>query len=128
MGTGSSRSLTSLPHPRDQSGTPLLHISHIVITPLGEAVDAGIVKVPIIGRANLQEAPSENAAEMYREHLVTGYKRWQRSCAEWEEVGKKALLFVMCESTNAADEIAKVLNTDAQFAELNGKTLTCTPT
>ena len=107
--------------PRDQSGTPLLHI--VCDTPLGEAVDAGIVKVPIIGRANLQEAPSDNAAERYREHLVTGYKRWQRSCAEWEEVGKKALLFVMCESTNAADEIAKVLNTDAQFAELNGKTL-----
>ena len=107
--------------PRDQHGTPLSHI--VCDTPLGEAVDAGIVKVPIIGRANLQEAPSDNAAERYREHLVTGYKRWQRSCAEWEKVGKKALLFVMCESTNAADEIAKVLNTDAQFAELNGKTL-----
>ena len=107
--------------PRDQRGTPLSHI--VCDTPLGEAVDAGIVKVPIIGRANLQEAPSDNAAERYREHLLTGYKRWEQSCAEWEAVGKKALLFVMCENTKAADEIAKVLNTDAQFAELNGKTL-----
>ena len=107
--------------PRDQSGTPLLHI--VCDTPLGEAVDAGIVKVPIIGHANLQETPSDNAAEKYREHLVTGYKRWQQSYAEWEAVGKKALLFVMCENTKAADEIAKVLNTETQFAQLNGKTL-----
>ena len=36
---------------------------------------------------------------------------------------KKALLFVMCEDTKAADDIATRLNTDEAFKELNGKTI-----
>lgn len=50
--------------PKDQSGKFFNHI--VCDTPLGEAVDAGIVKVPIIGTANLQPEPSENASEKYR--------------------------------------------------------------
>ena len=107
--------------PKDQGGN---YFDHIVCdTPLGEAVDAGIVKVPIMGYANLREAPSDNAAEKYREHLNVGYERWKKSFEEWKEVGEKALLFVMCENTQAADAIAELLNTDPFFEELNGKTL-----
>lgn len=107
--------------PKDQGGKFFDHI--ICDTPLGEAVDGGIVKVPIMGRADLKEAPSENAAEKYREHLNIGYKRWKVSFSEWEKSGKKALLFVMCENTQAADEIAELLNMDPFFEALNGKTL-----
>ena len=90
----------------------------------GEAVDAGIVKVPIIGESDdLKEAPSENAAEKYSAYLHVGYKRWRESFEEWKQSGKKVLLFVMCENTQAADEIANVLNTSPFFEELNGKTL-----
>ena len=107
--------------PKDQGGKPFKHI--VCDTPLGEAVDAGIVKVPIMGYSNLREAPSENAAEKYREHLEIGYKRWLKSFEEWEKVGEKALLFVMCENTQAADTIYELLNTDPFFEELNRKTL-----
>lgn len=107
--------------PKDRNDNPFKHI--ICDTPLGEAVDAGIVKVPIIGKADLKEAPSENAAEKYRDHLVVGYKRWSESFKEWEKSGEKVLLFVMCESTQAADEIANCLNTDPFFENLNQKTL-----
>ncbi len=107
--------------PRDRSGTPLKHI--VCDTPLGEAVDAGIVKVPVIGSAALQQNSSDNAAEKYRAHLELGYKRWKASFFEWEKVGKKVLLFVMCENTQAADQITKLLNTDPHFEKLNGKTL-----
>ncbi len=107
--------------PRDQGGNPFRHI--ICDTPLGEAVYAGIVKVPIIGEAEMREAPSENAAEKYREYLEVGYRRWRESFEEWKISDKKVLMFVMCEDTQAADEIAEALNTDPYFEQLNGKTL-----
>ena len=40
-----------------------------------------------------------------------------------KKAGKKPLLFVMCENTNAADQIAARLNGDEVFKELNGRTL-----
>ena len=42
---------------------------------------------------------------------------------EWGKSGKKALMFVMTEDTEAADQIANRLNTDPQYKELNGKTI-----
>ena len=107
--------------PKDERGRFFNHV--VCDTPLGEAVDAGIVKVPIIGQADLQLGPSENAAEKYRQHLEIGYRKWKESLDEWQKLEEKALLFVMCENTRAANEIAEVLNTDPFFEELNGKTL-----
>lgn len=109
--------------PKDDKGQLFKHV--ICDTPLGEAVDGGIVKTPIIGRADrdLHEEPSENAAYRYNRHLRLGYQRWLRSKAEWEQSGKKVLLFVMCESTEEADGIANRLNTDETFSELNGRTI-----
>lgn len=107
--------------PKDDRGIVFRHV--IVDTPLGEAVDAGIVKTPIIGRGeNLAEQSSDDAARKYEHHLTVGYKRWLASKDEWERSGKKALMFVMTENTEAADQIANRLNTDPVFAELNGKT------
>ncbi|MGA8185452.1 MAG: DEAD/DEAH box helicase family protein [Terriglobia bacterium] len=109
--------------PKDNKGQPFKHI--VCDTPLGEAVDGGIVKTPIIGRAqqDLSEEPSDDAAHRYGRHLQLGYERWKKSCREWEKSGKKALLFIMCEDTDAADQITRRLNTDSAFADLNGKTI-----
>ena len=109
--------------PKDNKGQSFKHI--ICDSPLGEAVDGGIVKTPIIGKADrsLSEEPSDNAAYRYDRHLRLGYERWRRSKQEWEKSGKKALLFVMCEDTEAADQIATRLNTDDTFEELKGKTI-----
>lgn len=109
--------------PKDNKGQLFKHI--VCDTPLGEAVDGGIVKTPIIGRADLSTDgdPSDNAAYRYDRHLRLGYARWQKSKEEWEKSKKKALLFVMCENTDAADEITTRLNTDSAFADLNGKTI-----
>jgi type III restriction enzyme len=94
-------------------------------TPLGEAVDAGIVKTPIIGRADrkLEEQPGENAAYIFERHLLLGYERWMSSRDEWQKSGKKALLFVMCNSTAEADQITQRLNIDELFKDLNGGTI-----
>lgn len=108
--------------PKDEKGRVFRHV--VCDTPLGEAVDAGIVKTPIIGHGSqLTERAHGDAAYKYENHLTLGYKRWLASRDEWEKSGKKALLFVMTESTEAADQIAFRLNNDQSFAELNGKTI-----
>lgn len=108
--------------PKDDRGNVFKHI--VCDTPLGEAVDAGIVKTPVIGQtANLTERTHDDAGYRYEQHLLLGYRRWLQSMEEWEKSGKKALLFVMTESTEAANGIAKRLNSDPLFAELNGKTI-----
>ncbi|MGK2964029.1 MAG: DEAD/DEAH box helicase, partial [Tepidiformaceae bacterium] len=108
--------------PKDNSANYFKHI--VCDTPLGEAVDAGIVKTPIIGRAGkLTEQATENAAYRYEAHLKLGYERWLLSKEEWFPSGKKPLLFVMCENTEAANDIATRLNGDAVFKELNGRTI-----
>jgi type III restriction enzyme len=109
--------------PKDDRGQVFKHI--VCDTPLGEAVDGGIVKTPIIGRTEkaLELQPDDNAAYRFERHLRLGYERWRLSKEEWQKSGKKALMFVMCEDTGAADQIATRLNTDEAFAELNGRTI-----
>lgn len=108
--------------PKDNKGNVFRHV--VCDTPLGEAVDAGVVKTPIIGHGDrLVERAHEDAAYKYENHLVLGYERWRRSKEEWDRSGKKALLFVMTENTDAADQIANRLNVDPVFKELNGKTI-----
>jgi type III restriction enzyme len=108
--------------PKDNKGQFFQNI--ICDFPLGEAVDAGIVKTPIIGRAtNLKEQPGDDAAVVYQRHLLLGYERWKASRDEWARSGKKPLMFVMTEDTEAADQIARELNRSELFKELNGRTI-----
>lgn len=121
-GVGITAQLDFSATPKDKDGNLFKHI--ICDSPLGEAVDAGIVKVPVIGHvAGLQERADENAAYKFDEHLRLGYARWVKSDEEWKASGKKPLLFVMCENTKAADEITTRLNTDTTFSLVNGKTI-----
>ncbi|MFT3991402.1 MAG: DEAD/DEAH box helicase family protein [Luteolibacter sp.] len=108
--------------PKDNRANFFKHI--VCDTPLGEAVDAGIVKTPIIGRAGkLVEQATDDAAYKYEAHLKLGYQRWLKSREEWLPSGKKPLLFVMCNDTKEADEITRRLQGDAVFKELNGRTI-----
>lgn len=121
-GDGLAAQLDFSATPKDNKANYFKHI--ICDTPLGEAVDAGIVKTPIIGRAgNLIEQATDNASYRYEAHLKLGYQRWLKSNEEWAKSGKKPLLFVMCEDTTAADQIAARLGGDDLFKELNGRTL-----
>ncbi|MBN2061150.1 MAG: DEAD/DEAH box helicase family protein, partial [Deltaproteobacteria bacterium] len=108
--------------PKDNHGRIFQHV--VCDTPLGEAVDGGIVKTPIIGRGQgLSERPSNDASERYEQHLLMGYQRWLKSREEWDKSGKKPLLFVMTEDTEAADQITRRLNGDPIFSELNGRVI-----
>jgi type III restriction enzyme len=107
--------------PKDNSGRIFQHV--VCDTPLGEAVDGGIVKTPVIGKGKRWETrAATDASDRFQEQLMVGYARWLKSKEEWQKSGKKPLLFVMTENTEAADQIAHRLNTDALFRELNGKT------
>ncbi len=108
--------------PKDNKGQVFRHV--VCDTPLGEAVDAGIVKTPVIGHGErLVERAHSDAGYKYENHLSLGYKRWLASKDEWEKSGKKALLFVMTENTEAADQITQRLNSDPIYSELNGRTI-----
>jgi len=108
--------------PKDDKGILFKHI--IVDTPLGEAVDGAIVKTPVIGRGEkLVEQASDNAGIHFQHHLLLGYNRWLASKREWEKSGKKPLMFVMCDSTEAADQITEELNKNPLYAELNHCTI-----
>jgi type III restriction enzyme len=108
--------------PKDNHGQIFQHV--VCDAPLGEAVDGGIVKTPIIGRGQgLSERPSNDASERFEQHLLMGYQRWLKSREEWHKAGKKPLLFVMTEDTQAADQITRRLNRDPIFSELNGRVI-----
>jgi type III restriction enzyme len=109
--------------PKDNKGQIFKHV--VCDTPLGEAVDGGIVKTPVIGRADhrLEEQPGDDAAYVYERHLLLGYERWKASRDEWSKSSKKALLFVMCNNTAEADQITRRLNTDDLFSDLKGSTI-----
>jgi type III restriction enzyme len=109
--------------PKDNKGLLFKHI--VCDTPLGEAVDAGIVKTPLIGQASrkLVEQADDNAAYRWEQHLLLGYDRWKASRDEWKASGKKPLLFIMCDDTDAADQITQRFNNDPLFEQLNGKTI-----
>ncbi len=107
--------------PKDNRGQVFQHV--VCDTPLGEAVDGGIVKTPVIGKGKgWLERTSTDASEKFEEQLRVGYARWLKSKEEWEKSGKKPLLFVMTEDTSDANQIAHRLNTDPVFRELNGRT------
>lgn len=94
--------------PKDQSGVLFREI--VVDYPLAQAVGDGIVKVPVIGEiGGPVELPATNAADRYRQWLEAGVARWRRFRDELAKAGKKPVLFVMCEDTQSADEVADYL-------------------
>ena len=108
--------------PKDNRGRPFPHT--VVDTPLGEAVDGGIVKAPVVGVGEgLTERQTADPADRFEAHLTLGYAQWEKSCEEWAGSGKHPILFVMCASTNEADAIARRLDTSPAYAGLNGRTV-----
>ncbi len=108
--------------PKHNDGTLFQHI--VSDFPLGEAVDAGIVKVPVIGKSD-ELKPFElasDAFEEYRNHLILGYQQYEAAFTEWEGTSKP-VLFVMTENATKANEIAAKLGSDDRFPLLKGKVL-----
>jgi type III restriction enzyme len=100
--------------PRDQKGVPFRHI--VVDYPLAQAVADGIVKTPLIGEiegASLELG--ETAVQRYRRWLDVAVARWRKFDEVLTPAGRRPVLFVMCEDTEAADEIGDHLATLKDF-------------
>jgi len=108
--------------PKHNNGELFRHI--ICDFPLGEAVDGGIVKVPVLGESDdLQVKGDKNTPghEKYRNHLEIGYQRYAKTFEEFEKT-RKPILFVMTEDAKSADEIARFLDND-DFPLIKGRVL-----
>lgn len=101
--------------PKDQSGTFFRHI--VVDYPLAQAVRDGIVKTPLIGELRgAQVQLGDTAVQRYRQWLDVAVARWRRFHEVLTEAGQTPVLFVMCENTQAADEVADYLRQLPDFA------------
>lgn len=108
--------------PKHNDGKLFRHI--VCDFPLGEAVDAGIVKVPVIGESTHIVAEPDKTLppeERFRTHLQVGYELWKSKYEALKAV-RTPILFVMTEDTDAADKITSYLDGDA-FPELKGRVL-----
>jgi type III restriction enzyme len=108
--------------PKHNNGELFRHI--ICDFPLGEAVDAGIVKVPVLGESEeltVQGDAKTPAYIRYANHLRIGYERYKISYEELEKT-RKPILFVMTEDAQSANEIANYLDSD-EFPLLKGRVL-----
>lgn len=108
--------------PKHTDGTLFRHI--ICDFPLGEAVDAGIVKVPVLGEAEeiVERGDKHTPADKrFAAHLEVGYRRY---AAQYDQLSRvrKPILFVMTEDAKAANEVAAYLDSD-QFPLLKGHVL-----
>ncbi|MGQ9807196.1 MAG: DEAD/DEAH box helicase [Armatimonadota bacterium] len=108
--------------PKHNDGSLFRHI--VVDFPLGEAVDAGIVKVPVLGESDelvVRGDKKTPAHERYAMHLQLAYQRYERIYEELHQV-RKPILFVMTEDAQSANEIAAYLDSD-HFPLLEGRVL-----
>jgi type III restriction enzyme len=101
--------------PKDQKGRAFRHV--VVDYPLAEAVDDGIVKTPVIGELHGAEPElGDTALQRYRRWIDAAVGRWRKFDEELSPAGKRPVLFVMCENTQAADEVGDYLQQLPDFA------------
>lgn len=90
--------------------------------PLPDAIAAGIVKEPLLGELSDPHAvPSDDASVVYRQWIDAGVARVKDYEALHQQAGKQPVLFLMAADTDAADQIARYLETLDGF---NGRVLT----
>jgi type III restriction enzyme len=91
---------------------------HVVVDyPLAQAVEDGIVKTPLIGEIRGATVElGDSAVQRYRQWLDVAVGRWRKFDEALAPSGKRPVLFVMCENTQAADEVGDYLRQRPDFA------------
>lgn len=87
--------------------------------PLKQAIIDNIVKRPIKGISNIDEAKSDIASVRYAGFLTAAVERWKEYKDQLSPLSKKPILFVMMTNTKEADEIGDWLQTKypSEFGE-----------
>jgi type III restriction enzyme len=101
--------------PKTQQGTIFRHV--VCDYPLAQAVADGIVKTPLIGEVRGASIElGDSAAQRYRQWLDVAVARWRKFNEALEPAGKRPVLFVMAENTQAADEVGDYLRQRPEFS------------
>jgi type III restriction enzyme len=79
--------------------------------PLKQAIFDNVVKRPVKGIANIEEAKSDIASMRYQGFLVAGVERWREYREQLRPLGKKPILFIMMNDTKEADDVGDWLRT-----------------
>jgi type III restriction enzyme len=97
--------------PRHDNGA--IFVQTVSDYPLVEAIHQNVVKHPVLpdaaSRAKLQDRKSALFTEKYTDYLGLGIEEWKKSDAEHQQLGKKAVLFVMVDDTRNCDEVGAYL-------------------
>lgn len=97
--------------PRHDNGA--IFVQTVSDYPLVEAIAQNVVKSPVLpdaaSRAKLTEYQSPIITEKYADYLQLGIEEWRKSYAEHEQLGKKAVLFVMVDDTKNCDAVGEHL-------------------
>jgi type III restriction enzyme len=118
-GSGINMELDFSATPKNKNGAFFSWI--IVDFPLKEAIEMNILKRPLKGKVGkAKEVASTKAHEKYRAWIDAGIRRWREYKQKLQKLNKRPVLFVMCESTEAANDVYNYLNS---ISDLKGKVL-----
>jgi len=88
---------------------------------LKEAIQMNIVKLPLRGEVKgAEEIRSTKTSEKYKAWIDAGIYRWREYKKKLKILGKKPVLFIMCEDTKQADDVFEYVNS---ISDLKGKIL-----
>jgi len=97
--------------PKDQNGTFFPWI--ISDYPLAQAIEDNIVKTPLIVHQTDKTSPDNkyisNAFNAYQEWIQIALKRYDEHFKAYGNLFQKPVLFIMCEETKQADQVAEGL-------------------
>ena len=79
--------------------------------PLKQAILDGIVKRPMKGVAQIQEAKSDIVTVKYKAYLTAGVERWREYRQQLEPLKRKPILFIMLNDTDEADDVGDWIRT-----------------
>ena len=79
--------------------------------PLKQAILDNVVKRPVKGITNVEEAKSAVASIRYQGFLVAGVNRWREYREQLVDLQRKPLLFIMMNDTKEADDVGDWLET-----------------
>jgi len=103
--------------PKDQNGTFFPWI--ITDYPLAQAIEDRIVKTPLIVHQTDKSSPDNkqisNAYNAYQDWIQIALKRYQEHEEAYGKLGQKPVLFIMCEDTKQADQVARGISKIAGF-------------
>src|SRR5258706_5596253 len=73
--------------------------------PIKQAILDNIVKRPVKGVANFDEAKSDVASVRYQAYLTAGVERWREDREQLAPLGKKPIHFIIMNTTDEAEDV-----------------------